>query len=139
MKTPREVLLERHRSAEAGLDAVRRNALATTVDVSRHDRPAITPLFVISKLWQELIWPCRRIWLGLATLWLGVIAFDLMTTGDSQAAGSQTTSSNPMVIMAWKEQRRLMAQLLEPVTPEPVLNPPAPRPRSDRRHVLLIG
>jgi hypothetical protein len=139
MKTPREVLLERHRSAEAGLDAVRQNALTAAVDVSRHGRPAITPLFVILKLWQELIWPCRRIWLGMAALWLGILTLNLMTNGTSPVATNETSRSNPEVFAAWKEQRKLMAQLLDPGATPPMVEERRSGPRTDRRQILLLG
>lgn len=139
MKTPREVLMERHRSAEAGLDAVRRNSLATAVDVGRRGRPATTPSFVIIKMWQELIGPCRRIWLGMAALWLGILTFNLMTNGISSVATNETSRSNPEVFAAWKEQRKLMAQLLDPGATPPMVEERRSGPRSDRRQILLLG
>jgi hypothetical protein len=91
------------------------------------------------KLWQELIRPCRRIWLGMATLWLGILTFNLMTNGISPVAPNDTSRSNPEVFAAWKEQRKFMAQLLDPGATPPVVEERRPRPRSDRRQMLLLG
>ena len=76
MKTPREILLKRHQSANAKLDQLRREVLSTTLSHpirdfrrdGREEKPlAVRALFVV---WRELIWPCRRAWAGMAALWL---------------------------------------------------------------------
>jgi hypothetical protein len=76
MKTPREILLERHRRAEPGLDEVRRKALVVVVASSSAETsetvrdPGGPILAALRKAWMELIWPSRRAWAGLAVLWL---------------------------------------------------------------------
>ena len=39
MKTPREILLERHRSAAPKLDAIRREVVEVAADVNRRKQP----------------------------------------------------------------------------------------------------
>jgi len=85
MKTPREILLERHRHAEPRLDAVRRKALATLAASGRANQAHLASAqgsggavkgaaAMLKKAWLELIWPSRRAWAGMAALWLVVLA-----------------------------------------------------------------
>ena len=89
MKTPREVLLERHREAGPRLDEVRRKALAAlqtarSAEKLELDRQAEGFKSRIAwringgvarwvpamarKIWMELIWPSRRAWRANSSL-----------------------------------------------------------------------
>jgi len=66
MKTARELLLNRHRSIEPKLDALRSKAVAalrnSATDAQIRGARTSLPL----RIWQELILPARRLWLGMA-------------------------------------------------------------------------
>jgi len=105
------------------------------------DAPAPEPLLknFWRNVWRELFWPCRRAWVGLAALWLVLLAVNMrLSDHPMQMAGA--SSSSPLEMMqAWEEQTRLLAELTQPamVHSAPV-NPPAapanpPRPRSERK------
>ena len=69
MKTPREILLARHRAAEPKLDAIREAVLAEALNVPAPGQPAPRPsragVFSVGMtLWRELILPSRRAWSG---------------------------------------------------------------------------
>src|SRR5208282_3767715 len=76
MKTPREILLERHLTAAPKLDAIRQSAVAAVCDrrISTdraHERRSQTAVtMILETFWRELIWPSRRIWAGLAATWI---------------------------------------------------------------------
>jgi hypothetical protein len=146
MKTPREILLERHRNAEPKLDAVRRGVLAEFVQTEPTvENPKPAPAFSFSslaaKLWRELILPCRRIWVGMAATWMVILGLHL-AAGTDQAPGVAVHSASkpgPEIVAAVRERRELMAQLLEPFTPLPVARPKIPGPRGSAHVTLFIG
>ena len=136
MKTPREILLERHRQAEGRLDEVRRQVLtglpaARNVEAGEPGRSAEHRLpAALRKIWLELIWPSRRAWAGLAALWLIVLAVNLEMKAAfpvARAAGQVPASE---VVQAFAEQRRVLAELLPPVKSPRVRAMP---PKDDRR------
>ena len=71
MKTPREILLARHKAVEPKLDDVRQSAVAAVYD--RRSSPSPTVVAILKTLWHELVLPSRRIWTGLATVWILIV------------------------------------------------------------------
>ncbi len=137
MKTPREILLERHKSAEGKLDSIRtevlRNELPRSQEVSRQS----TTFF--SQLWAQLILPSRGIWAGMATLWIVVFALHLVTTGEKTVsyASARTAKVTPEVQMALRTQQQLFAELINgKPTPVPPNRRFIPSPRSENRPIL---
>ncbi|HWF20206.1 MAG TPA: hypothetical protein VG754_13135, partial [Verrucomicrobiae bacterium] len=141
MKTPREIIMERHRAAETKLDAIRKEELAALACAS-----AITPKnsFNLSaafeRFWRESIWPWRRVWTGIAAVWLGILALNLAAGGTPQPGSSgMTATKNPEVVTALLEQKKLLAQLLEPVMTSTPPSSKPPGPRSEQRQELFIA
>lgn len=90
-------------------------------------------------VWRELIWPCRRAWVGLAALWLVLLAVNVrLSDHPMQMAGGRSSSASDMM-QSWEAQTRLMAELTQPPVAysSPVKPPIAPanlpRPRSERK------
>ena len=147
MKTPREILLRRHQSANARLDQLRTEVLSTTLShpirALRRDGRENKPLAVRGLLvvWRELIWPCRRVWAGMAALWLVMWGINRGLSDTPKAAQSAHTASAPALLLfeALEEQRRLLAELIPPVSSQPT-EPPRhnPKPRSDRHSEMLM-
>ena len=139
MKTPREILFERHRQAEPKLDAIRRNVLAKLPESGSADAlqpgPGEPPLVgaLLAKVWAELIWPSRWAWAGMAALWLAVLAANLEMKATSPAAPALRSAHSRELMQAFAEQRRLLAELVRPVNPPPAAPArPNARPRSER-------
>src|SRR5947209_2974627 len=108
MKTPREILLSRHRRTEPKLDAIRKRVLA------EHDEPSEARLslsFIVMELWRELIRPCRQVWGGLAAVWVAIAVFNFATTAPTAVASAKAPARNREVRMAVAERKRLIAQL----------------------------
>src|ERR1035437_1117359 len=128
MKTLRDILFARHQAAMPKLDAIRQSTVATGCDrrISTdcaHERRSqtaattqnrlislVTSLLCCSnKLWLELIWPCRRIWTGLATVWILIFVANV-----SMHDGSQTViakSSTTEMIMTFRDQQKFLNEL----------------------------
>jgi hypothetical protein len=134
MKTPREVLLERHQSAERKLDRIREQVLSKTLlnatgaeagDSARRE-PWVMRLGRMA--WRELIWPSRYAWGGMAAVWLTLFAINHRIQGPVRVSLSAHSRTTPTVLQPFAEQRRWLTELLQPAEP-----PIAERPRSNSR------
>jgi len=131
MKTPREVILERHQSAEAKLAGIREEDLAAAVRQSRSGSSDESDgVFFALRFWQEALWPYRRVWLGLAAVWILIAAVKFSTT-ETRTANYTAQRPNQAVLTALHDQRRLMDQLLEPAAPALAAPPKRPGPRTE--------
>lgn len=90
MKTPREILLERHRAAGPKLDSIRHEIVtAEFKSVGQAARLSPTERMkkletgaspVLRLLWRELIWPSRHVWSGLAVVWAVILTVNFSRT-----------------------------------------------------------
>jgi hypothetical protein len=123
MKTPRELLLGRHKTAGPRLDQIR----LKIVDQIGERRP-----FFALKLWRELILPARRAWICLAAGWVVVLALNLTAGADVSVGVNEPGPMNPESIIALQRQERLTAQLIEEdQEPSSPAKTPEQRPRSE--------
>jgi hypothetical protein len=124
MKTPREILLKRHRSVEPRLDRMWADSLAPKLRLELSSATAVEPvhqklLFAVGwKLWRELIWPNRRIWAGLACAWVLIIVLNVASYEPSPQVADKAKPRSREEMRALIEQRQLLAQMIGPV-PEP--------------------
>ena len=144
MKTPREILSQRHASAELKLDAIRKAVVAEHViapqfEEERRNRMTFSFSTVTAKLWVELILPCRRFWLATAAVWLVIVALNLPAGDAPQMAANKTSPPGPETLMALIAQRQLMTQLLDSSVPPPAARPGKPAPRSEQRKATPIA
>ena len=80
--------------------------------------------------WRELFWPCPQAWAGLAAVWVLILALNSVTREPAPAAQSPNAPRAPEVLMALRDHRRLLAELIEsPMEVEPP-KPPVPGPRT---------
>ena len=95
----------------------------------------LSPKVALLECWRELIWPARRIWIGLATAWVLILAVNLNLKSGGPNMSATKSSGSADFIMALREQEQVMAELTE--RPEPkAVEPPrqfVPQPRSERR------
>jgi hypothetical protein len=144
MKTPREILLERHQAAAPELDAIRQSAVAAVCDRrleinDAHERRSQTAATMILKtFWRELILPSRRIWAGLAAVWLVLAAVNL-SQRDHSPAGAMKSAPTPDLILTFRQQERLLTELIGPDEARSVApaTPFLPQPRGERRLEIL--
>jgi hypothetical protein len=133
MKTPREILLARHRAAEPRLDAVRRDVLENlSPNESRRD----------SRL-NNFVAGCREFfrlprwaWSGLGASWLVIVGLNVAAreTPATQPAPSAVAKRSSDTLQALREQKQLFAELvgLRPETSDAEAPRFVPRPRSER-------
>ena len=144
MKTPRQLILERHRSAEARLETIRAEDLAACTQTSvASDRRRLQPFFSLSytvmKLWQESLWPWRRAWTGMAVVWLVLLALNLTIDKRAEMAGHKAARPSPELLAALREQRQLLLQWFEPSAPPPLSPRRLPGPRSEQQPAFRRG
>jgi hypothetical protein len=123
MKTPREILLERHRAIKPKLDAIRHSAVAAvcdrriSTDCVRERRSQTAATTILGIIWRELIFPCRRTWAVLAAVWVALFIFNVSQRDKSELAARKLPPPSPEAILAWRQQERLLAELIGPSTP----------------------
>lgn len=134
MKTYRDLLLERHASAQSDLDAIRKIALGNLPNSQGSSQP-IDAGQPIAWVWSllDLLLPGRRFIIGLATAWgivlgLNAIVFQLSDTGPSTANRSRIP--DPALWQLAKTERREMLSSLAADSPLP--DPGSPDPTSPK-------
>lgn len=148
MKTPRQILFERHRAAETNLNRVRTEVLSASLPVRAQVAAAesgrsigLWIVYVCHKLWLELVWPARRVWAGFAVAWLAIVWMNLAEFDD---LGSAATSAKPPpagFFMGWEQQEKLTAEFIGQAETQEAdqPKPAAPRPRSERQLTWALG
>ena len=146
MKTPRDILFSRHQNAAPKLDAIRREVVAelNNKETKEQSPPAsFVPLLLgcSNKVWLELVWPCRRIWTGLAAVWILIIAVNLSQRDPAEMMARKSPPPSPEMILTFRQQEMLLAELIGPNEPR-IAEPPktfSPRPSSERRFETLTA
>ena len=148
MKTPREILFERHQAIAPKLEAIRHDVVNAEFNVGQASRlspsekaekleTGATP--VLRLLWRELIFPSRRIWAGLAASWILIFAFNFAQRAPAELLTRKSPPPAPQMILTFRQQERLLTELIGPnevqaVAPTPFL----PQPRSEGRIEILM-
>jgi hypothetical protein len=83
---------------------------------------------------KDIVWPCRRIWAGLATVWLVLLGVNL-TQHDPGRTEAMKTRPSPEMVRAFLAQEGFLVELGRPARRPEVKppKPPATEPRSERR------
>jgi len=137
MKTPLDILFARHQNAAPKLDAIRRDVLSAEFQNENQ-----IPFFVNLPLalWRELFWPSRRIWTGLAAIWILIFVVNFSQRDKSEMMARKTPLPSPEMILVFRQQERLLAELIGPDELR-VAEPPKlflPQPRSEGRIEILM-
>jgi hypothetical protein len=140
MKTPREVLLDRHRKAETELDRMWRATLRRGLQNTADGIERVPPFAIAWKLWRELVWPCRRIWAGLTCAWVVILVLNIASSEPAPQVANKSEPRSREEMQALIEQRHMLAQMIGPVsTPSNQRRSNAPGPRSDRMVSILAA
>jgi hypothetical protein len=144
MKTPREILLTRHQSANPKLDDRRTKALSTAFSdapctARNAQMEGLLPVRAALAVWRELIWPCRRAWAGMAALWVVMWGINRGLSDVQSTVLNVPSASAPALLEALEEQRRMLTELIPPASSQPA-EPPRrnPQRRSDRQPENLM-
>jgi hypothetical protein len=142
MKTPREILFDRHRDAERRLDAIRERLLAEAFPGRASDRApqgSLSLAGVVGKLWDQIVAPCRRIWCALAVVWLIIMALNLASADAPKTVRNKSIASSPEIRIAVREQRLLRLELLGASMSPAATKPNVAEPRSERRTPVMFA
>jgi hypothetical protein len=114
MKTPRELLLQRHQAVEPKLHAVRQNALAALA------RPGL------AQSWRAFIFSMRWHLAGLSAVWMAVLLLNLDSAPASTVVIARDKIPSAQVLLAalLKNRRELMELTGTPPVSEPAALPP---------------
>ncbi len=139
MKTPRKILLEQHRAAGPKLDAIRQSVAAAvcghpiTTGTALGQQSQTVATVICQTVWRELIWPCRRIWTGLAAVWLLILAVNFSMRDVVSSVTGQPVHSR-VVMISWQTQQRWTNELLADRSAPPEADHPrkaVPGPRTE--------
>jgi hypothetical protein len=141
MKTPREVLLGQHQSAEAKLDAIREKVVAGVAQTSKSAvsrvseparrwaglptwKPAIRQVgkpalrsdgaSALEAGWRQFLWSLRWHLAGLSAAWLVAIALSLdsVPAPTTRMVARQDTPSPRQLLAALRENQRQLRELI---------------------------
>jgi len=93
-----------------------------------HQLSTITPQPTCG--WREFLWPCPQAWAGLAAVWVLILLLNSVTREPARAAQSPNSPRAPEVLMALRDHRRLLAELIESPTEVEPPKPSVPGPHS---------
>jgi len=120
-----------------------REEILVAADVNRRKPPVRELTFAATLpvlLWRELIWPCRRIWVGLAPVWLALLVFNVTHSDHNQPKTAKSTMPPGEMRLALQEQQRILSEIIgqrPPASPAEPPRRPNNQPRSERRTVAL--
>ena len=137
MKTPRDILFARHQNAAIKLDAIRREVLKAEF---QDENQILSFVNLPLALWCELFWPSRRIWAGLAAIWILIFVVNFSQRDKSEMMAGKTPLPSPEMILVFRQQERLLAELTDQKE-APIAEPPKlflPQPRSEGRIEILM-
>jgi hypothetical protein len=146
MKTPRDILFARHQTAAPKLDAIRCEVVHKFNNKgTKEQRPPVSfvawLLGCSNRLWLELFFPCRRIWVGLAAVWILIVAVNLSQRDPAETMARKSSPPSPEMILTFRQQELLLAELIGPNETQ-AAEPPktfSPRPSSERRFETLTA
>ena len=86
--------------------------------------------------WQEVIWPYRRLWTGLAAAWVLIVAGNLLLREPvSPALAAKAAPSSQTMLMAFRDRQNTLTELLaDPAAPVAAERRKiySPRPHSEK-------
>jgi hypothetical protein len=141
MKTPRDILFQRHQATESKLDAIRETVVASVSDRRIVNSPAVTGH---SYSWREFCFSLRWHLAGMSAAWLMIVLLNLNVGHSTSLASAIPKAKIPsaqIILAALRENHRELMQLIQSsdsheAGPQKLM---APQPRSQRRYENLTA
>jgi hypothetical protein len=91
-----------------------RNRWAKAVQAAGGPEPVRrpTPAVAFCEWWQAVIWSSRRVWAGLAVVWVLILMGNLSLRDHSQVIAAKSPPPSQEMIMALKDRQNILAELL---------------------------
>lgn len=141
MKTPREILLERHKTAEPKLDEIRKTVVASVCDRRMRNSPAVADRH---DSFREFIFSLRWHLAGMGVAWLLIVLLNLNVGHSTTLAAAMPAAKIPppqIILASLRENRREVLEMLQPsesrnIRPTKLF---PLQPRSERCDELLLA
>ena len=119
------------------------NRWAKAIQAAGRPEPTrrLTPATALSEWLKDVIWPCRRVWGGLAAVWMVILAGNLSLREHPQTFMKKSSPTPQEMIMAIKDRQSILAELLSDHSlPHDADRQKffLPKPRTERVIVLTI-
>jgi hypothetical protein len=122
MKTPRELLFERHRTAGPKLDSIRESVLATARGL-QPEKPVAMP--TLHERFRDLILSCRWHLAAMSAAWLGVLVLNVdRSPGPAGRLARENAAPPRQLMVSLQAYQRQLIELLERPVAEPMAAPP---------------
>jgi hypothetical protein len=111
---------------------------ATRNTQQAHAAPSLLSTFC--QQLSAILWPHPAAWAGLAAVWLLIAGLSLSTRTAAPQLARRTSPLSPQVVMAFREQEQVLAELIGPPEAPAAMRPkPAavPQPRSEYQQGFL--
>jgi hypothetical protein len=120
-------------------DQIIRIRWAKAIEMAAGPAPVrrLTPIMAICEWWHDVIWRCRRIWAGLAAVWVVILAVNFFLRVQSPAIVQSGPSAE--MILTFKDQQKILAELLtDHSVPRDAEQQKifSPKPRTERMEIL---
>jgi hypothetical protein len=79
--------------------------------------PSARLVFSILDWSRDVIWPCRRIWTGLAAIWLVLLFVNLSSRDTGQSLALQSARPSEEIVWAFLESKDFHAEWAKPADP----------------------
>ena len=120
------------------LPAAWRNQVLSAAEAARatvaeaHGSPLRAFLSILNRQLATLLWPSPGAWAGVAAVWLVILTLNLAARDNSNTSTKAAAVSSPQVMLAIREQNRILSELIGPAEPavQKPAKPPVSRPRS---------
>ena len=140
MKSPRDLLLEKHQRTEAKLDAIRQRVLLA--DSCEESVPAPRSLSFVNLIWEDLFLPSRRWWAVLGAAWCLILAARLPLAGETDVRRVEVRPSaadEAAVSVQWGHLMRADLTWIDSPSPARPAAIAPPRPRGQNsRHIVSV-
>ena len=137
MKTPREILFQRHQAAEPKLDEIREKVVATVRDHRARSTAVTDRRYNLREILFSLRWHLA----GMGAAWSLILLLNLNAGHPTDLASTVPAAKIPppqIILASLRENRRELLQLIQPAESREV-RPTKLFPRSERRDEILTA
>lgn len=99
----------------------------------------LTPAMAFHGWWQDVIWPRRRVWAGLAAVWVMILAGNFSLRESSPVITAKSALPTQEAVASFRDQQKILAELLpDNSAPRDAERPKlfSPKPRTQIEHIL---